>query len=121
MSTLTENLPDDTMIGLMAQIFQIMGDESRLKILRSLMGGALTVNEIVGATGQSQANVSKHLSLLTRSGMLARRKEGTRVWYSIKDPMVIALCDAVCQNRPKAMDSPMKNSIQPLKTNPYKD
>ena len=118
MSTSTKNLPDDTMIGQMAQIFQIMGDESRLKILRSLMDGALTVNEIVSATGQSQANVSKHLSLLTRSGMLARRKEGTRVWYSIKDPMVIALCDAVCQNRPKATDPSMKNSIEPFETKP---
>ena len=51
MSTSTKVLPDDTMIAQMAQIFQIMGDESRLKILRSLMGGALTVNEIVGLEG----------------------------------------------------------------------
>ncbi len=117
MSTSTKHLPDDTMITQMAQIFQIMGDESRLKILRSLMGGALTVNEIVASTGQSQANVSKHLSLLTRSGMLARRKQGTRVWYSIKDPMVIALCDAVCQNRPITIDTPKTNSIETFKTN----
>ena len=117
MSTSTKVLPDDTMIAQMAEIFQLMGDESRLKILRSLMGGALTVNEIVGATGQSQANVSKHLSLLTRSGMLDRRKEGTRAWYRIKDPMVIALCDAVCQNRPIAIDTPKTNSIETFKTN----
>ena len=77
-----------------------MGDESRLKILRSLMLGPITVTRIVEATGQSQANVSKHLSILTRSGLLDRRKEGTRVWYSIKDPMVHALCDAVCKYRP---------------------
>ncbi|MCY2933097.1 MAG: metalloregulator ArsR/SmtB family transcription factor [Planctomycetota bacterium] len=117
MSISSKHLPDDTMIAHMAEIFQIMGDESRLKILRSLMSGALSVNEIVAGTGQSQANVSKHLSLLTRSGMLARRKEGTRVWYSIKDPMVIALCDAVCQNRAGAMDSSLNNSIETFKTN----
>jgi DNA-binding transcriptional ArsR family regulator len=118
MSTSTKHLPDDTMITQMAQIFQIMGDESRLKILRTLMGGPLTVNEIVASTGQSQANVSKHLSLLTRNGMLARRKQGTRVWYSIKDPMVIALCDAVCQNRSKATESHLKNPIEPFETKP---
>lgn len=95
-------LPDDTMICHMAQVFQLMGDESRLKILRCLMAGPLSVNEIVAATGQSQANVSKHLAILTRGGMLGRRKEGTRVWYSIKDPMVVALCDAVCSHRPIA-------------------
>ena len=99
MSTVIKTLPDDTMIAHMAQVFQLMGDTSRLKILRSLMGGPLTVNEIVTATGQSQANISKHLALLSRSGLLGRRKQGTRVWYSIQDPMVLALCDAVCSHR----------------------
>lgn len=106
MSTLIKTLPDDTMIAHMAQVFQLMGDESRLKILRSLMGGPLTVNKIVAATGQSQANVSKHLALLSRSGLLGRRKEGTRVWYSIKDPMVLALCDAVCSHHKSAAHAP---------------
>lgn len=99
MSTLVKPLPDDAMVASMAKIFRTMGDESRLKILRSLMSGPITVTRIVELTGQSQANVSKHLSILTRSGLLDRRKEGTRVWYSIKDPMVLALCDAVCKHR----------------------
>jgi len=92
-------LPDDTMIAHMARMFRTMGDESRLKILRALMSGPITVTRIVEATGQSQANVSKHLSILSRSGLVDRRKEGTRVWYNIKDPMVLALCDAVCKHR----------------------
>lgn len=92
------------MICHMAQVFQLMGDESRLKILRSLMSGPLCVNEIVAMTGQSQANVSKHLAVLTRGEMLGRRKEGTRVWYSIKDPMVMVLCDAVCKHRITRVD-----------------
>ena len=97
------------MVKHMAQVFQIMGDETRLKILRCLMGSSQTVNAIVEATGQSQANVSKHLSLMTKSGLLGRRKEGTRVWYSIVDPMVHALCDAVCQHRSKARPDASKN------------
>lgn len=94
-----KQLPDDMMIRHMAQVFQLMGDESRLRILRCLMSGPMTVNKIVAATGQSQANVSKHLSILARGGMLGRRKEGTRVWYSIHDPMVSVLCEAVCTHR----------------------
>lgn len=109
MSTVIKTLPDDTMISHMAQVFQLMGDESRLKILRSLMGGPLTVGEIVATTGQSQANISKHLALLSRSGLLGRCKEGTRVWYSIKDPMVLALCDAVCSHRMAAAQKPETN------------
>jgi ArsR family transcriptional regulator len=99
MSTMVKPLPDDTMIAHMARTFRTMGDESRLKILRALMSGPITVTRIVEATGQSQANVSKHLSILSRSGLVDRRKEGTRVWYNIKDPMVLALCDAVCKHR----------------------
>jgi DNA-binding transcriptional ArsR family regulator len=109
MSTLPKKPPDDAMVKHMAQVFQIMGDETRLKILRCLMVSSQTVNAIVEATGQSQANVSKHLSLMTKSGLLGRRKEGTRVWYSIVDPMVHALCDAVCQHRAKARPDASKN------------
>jgi ArsR family transcriptional regulator len=106
MSTTVKTLPDDDMIAHMARTFRIMGDESRLKILRALMGGPITVTRIVVATGQSQANVSKHLSILSRGNLVDRRKEGTRVWYSIKDPMVMALCDAVCRHRVGAVELP---------------
>ena len=99
MSTASKLLPDDAMVKHMAQVFQMMGDETRLKILRSLMTGPQTVNAIVEATGQSQANVSKHLAIMLKGGLLGRRKEGTRVWYSVVDPMVHALCDAVCKAR----------------------
>ncbi|MFM7316044.1 MAG: ArsR/SmtB family transcription factor [Isosphaeraceae bacterium] len=102
MSTVLKSLPDDAMVKHMAQIFQIMGDETRLKILRSLMAGPQTVNAIVVATDQSQANVSKHLAIMMKGGLLGRRKEGTRVWYSIVDPMVHTLCDAVCRARADA-------------------
>lgn len=116
MSTPTKTPPDDTMIAHMAQVFQIMGDETRLKILRCLMCGAMTVSEIVTSTGQSQANVSKHLALLTRFGLLERRKQGTRVWYSILDPIVHALCEAVCQHKPADLPLAAKPLESELKT-----
>jgi DNA-binding transcriptional ArsR family regulator len=46
--------------------------------------------------GCSQANVSRHLSLLYQEGLLARRKEGTTVYYSIGDASVEDLCKIVC-------------------------
>lgn len=109
MSTMVKTLPDDTMIAQMARTFRTMGDESRLKILRALMSGPITVSQIVEATGQSQANVSKHLSILARCELVNRRKEGTRVWYGIKDPMVLALCDAVCSHRSNPTRLPLGN------------
>jgi DNA-binding transcriptional ArsR family regulator len=46
--------------------------------------------------GAGQQNVSKHLAVLTDTGMLARRKNGTHVYYRIADDGVFALCEQVC-------------------------
>jgi hypothetical protein len=49
----------------------------------------------VEMTGSTQANVSKHLSLLATGGILFRRREGQCVYYGVKDPMVLQLCSLV--------------------------
>jgi ArsR family transcriptional regulator len=54
------------------------------------------VTDIVEATGGSQSNVSKHLSLLLSHGLVGRRREGTSAYYSIIDDSVFDLCDNVC-------------------------
>ena len=48
------------------------------------------------ATGASQQNVSKHLGVLLRTGIVGRRKEGNFSVYWIADPMVLSLCEEVC-------------------------
>ena len=68
----------------------------RLRILHSIQPGELTVTQIIEATGASQANVSKHLGVLTRAEMVGRRKEGLKAYYSISDPVIFELCDLVC-------------------------
>ena len=69
----------------------------RLKILESLFTGPLSVGEIVADVGAAQANVSKHLALLHAVGLVARRKDGTRILYSLADPMIRRICGIVCQ------------------------
>ena len=53
------------------------------------------MNDIVAATGSTQANVSKHLALLAAGGVLTRKKEGQCVYYSMKDRLVVKLCELV--------------------------
>jgi DNA-binding transcriptional ArsR family regulator len=53
----------------------------------------LELTELIGTT---QQNVSKHLGVLQRSGVVARRKQGNFAYYRIVDEDVFALCDAVC-------------------------
>ena len=53
----------------------------------------LEVTELIGTTPQ---NVSKHLGVLQRAGIVARREQGNYAYYRIIDDGVYALCEAVC-------------------------
>ena len=88
-------LSDKTM-ELVAERFRVLGDPVRLRLLQALEPGEKSVAELVEATGASQANVSKHLQLLLRAGVVERRREGLFVYYSIRDARVFQLCDVVC-------------------------
>ena len=75
--------------------FKLLGEPMRLKILQSVCHKPRTVNEIVKATGSTQANVSKHLALLAMAGILKREKNGQCAYYGMKDKLVVRLCELV--------------------------
>jgi ArsR family transcriptional regulator, arsenate/arsenite/antimonite-responsive transcriptional repressor len=75
--------------------FKMLGEPMRLRILQAVCREPRTVNDIVTATGSTQANVSKHLALLATAGILDRQKDGQRVYYGMKDPLTVKLCELV--------------------------
>jgi len=80
-----------------AHRFKILSEPVRLELLNLLhTHGEMNVQELVEASGQHQANVSKHLRLLADEGMVARRKEGLYAYYRITDPSLSGLCLLVC-------------------------
>ena len=79
-----------------AEYFKILSETSRLQILCSLKSGSKNVSEIMEITQLGQANVSKHLKILTQAGMVERQPKGVSVFYQINDPTIFALCDLVC-------------------------
>ena len=83
-------------LELVAERFRVLGDPLRLRLLQALEPGEKSVAELVAATGASQANVSKHLQLMLRAGVVERRREGLFSFYSVRDARVFQLCDAVC-------------------------
>jgi len=91
----TKPLNDKT-LEMVAERFRLLGDPLRLRLLQTLEGGERSVADLVTATGASQANVSKHLQLMLRGGVVQRRREGLFVYYSVRDPRVFQLCDVVC-------------------------
>jgi DNA-binding transcriptional ArsR family regulator len=80
-----------------ARRFKLLSEPVRLELLNQLqVRGEMNVQELVDATGHQQANVSKHLLLMAREGVLRRRKEGLNVYYGIEDPTISGLCMLVC-------------------------
>jgi DNA-binding transcriptional ArsR family regulator len=86
----------EPLVELIARRFRVMGEPMRIRILDRLRDGEATVQELTDALGATQQNVSKHLGVLHQAGTVARRKDGTHVYYAIADQSVFALCETVC-------------------------
>lgn len=81
----------------LAELFQVLGDPTRLRILQCLRQGPHRVSDIHRNCRLKQANTSKHLRILRDARVVAARREGTGVTYSICEPLVLQLCDLVCR------------------------
>jgi ArsR family transcriptional regulator len=82
---------------LVAQRFKVLAEPARLAILNALREGEQSVSELMEATGLSQANLSKHLQLLHRSGFLDRRRDGVYIYYRLAGEDIFRLCDIMCE------------------------
>jgi ArsR family transcriptional regulator len=101
---MAKSLPPHT-VELIAQRFRAMGEPMRLRLLMSLQDGERTVSELVEQHETSQANISKHLQVLTAVGLLKRRKQGLNVFYAIADPSIFNMCEMVCGSLKKHLDA----------------
>lgn len=87
---------NDRALDQVADYFKALSEPLRLKILNALRDGPRNVGELTEGLGCSQANVSKHLTVLAKIGLLERESRGTSVYYRIADPRTYQLCDLVC-------------------------
>jgi DNA-binding transcriptional ArsR family regulator len=95
MPTLPHPLPDE-LIDLIARRFRALSEPTRIRALDRLREGEATVTELTEASATSQQNLSRHLQVLLDAGVVARRKDGNRVYYRIADESVLGLCEQVC-------------------------
>lgn len=79
-----------------ARMFKVLGEPTRLSILKLLFEGEMTVTQLVEALQSKQANVSKQLGMLFDAGLVSRTRNGNQVVYAISEPMIFDLCDLVC-------------------------
>jgi ArsR family transcriptional regulator, virulence genes transcriptional regulator len=89
---------DTTVIDLaekQAVLCRVMGNRRRLLILWLLSEGELSVNEIAAHAGSTLQNVSQHLGLLKKAGIVVARREGQTIYYRIADHECGRICPAL--------------------------
>lgn len=86
----------DTVFELTAELFGLLSAPTRLRIVCKLFDGEKNVGELMACVGASQPNISQHLGVLYRGGIVGRRRSGAQVYYRIVSERVMLLRDAMC-------------------------
>jgi DNA-binding transcriptional ArsR family regulator len=107
-----EDLSDDA-YSMLGERFKALSEPMRLKLIYALMDRERIVSELVGETGGSQANVSKHLGVLLEAGLVVRRKQGLNSCYGITNPTVFEVCDLVCGSIQERLQADLSNFVWP--------
>ena len=79
-----------------AELFAVLSTPIRLKIISAVCEREKNVSELLAEIDTTQPNMSQHLATLYRSGVLAKRREGTQIYYRLQSERVATLCRAVC-------------------------
>jgi ArsR family transcriptional regulator len=89
-----------------AELFSVLSTPMRLHILNALAAQPKSVTELLTEIETTQPNLSQHLGVLYRSGILNRRKDGAQVIYSVQSQKAMALCRSVCTQIAIEIDEP---------------
>lgn len=80
-----------------AEQLQALGLIARLRIVEELSAGERTPQDLAVTLALTQQNVSKHLQVLYGTGLVRRRRDGTRVLYDLVDDRILVLLDSLAQ------------------------
>lgn len=89
------HLADENAIVDAADMFSVLGDTTRLRVLVSLLHGEMCVTDIAVATGVNRTTISHQLRVLRSNGMVSRRREGKAIYYSIDKTTLVHLLEIV--------------------------
>lgn len=68
------------------RVFLALGDRTRIRLVNLMRDGAVTVNYLCEALGESQPKVSRHLAYLRSMKMVNTRRDGKWIYYSLCEP-----------------------------------
>ncbi len=90
-----EELMEERVLELKAEILKALAQPTRLKILELLRNGERCICEIVPAINGEQSNISRHISLMQKSHLVTTRKDGVKVMVKVRDPEIFNILDKV--------------------------
>lgn len=81
---------------LAAEVFRMLADSTRVRLLWAMLDRELSVNELANLVGKPAPSVSQHLAKLRMARLVHTRREGTQVFYRVQNEHVARLVrDAV--------------------------
>jgi DNA-binding transcriptional ArsR family regulator len=99
---------DDQLVELAVEIFTMLADATRVRIVLALRDGELSVNTLADVVGKSPAGVSQHLAKLRLARVVMTRHEGNRVFYRLANEHALELvAGAVFQAEHSVEDQPL--------------
>jgi DNA-binding transcriptional ArsR family regulator len=87
------SIPDDDQVALAVEVFRMLSDSTRVRLLWALLDGERPVNELADAVGKSPAGVSQHLAKLRMARLVRTRKQANQVFYRIENSHVSQLVE----------------------------
>src|ERR1700716_2032992 len=88
-------LPEDQ-VNLVAEVFRMLADATRVQVLWALVGEEMSVNDLAVHCGKPAPSVSQHLAKLRMARLVRTRRDGTTIFYSLENDHVRQLViDAV--------------------------
>lgn len=85
--------PDDEHVELAAEVFSLLSDPTRIRLILALRAGETSVGDLAAAVGKPATAVSQHLAKLRWARVVQPRQDGTRVYYSLVDEHARALVE----------------------------
>jgi len=76
-----------------ADVCKTLANAKRIEIINLLRSGEKSVSWLLEKTGLLKANLSQHLSVMRRQGIIKARKERLNVFYRISNPKIVRACD----------------------------
>jgi DNA-binding transcriptional ArsR family regulator len=106
--------PDSTFVELAVEIFSMLADATRVRIILALRDGEFSVNHLADIVDKSPAAVSQHLAKLRLARIVATRQDGTRVYYRLANEHASRLVsDAIFQAEHALTNAPAHHQPAP--------